>query len=139
MPDALPKTTSGWACKVGHQAAYRSGENVREFLRLKPEQGWKGKLVTDGFSGYKACFELGVTEVGCAAHARRKFHELWANHGSQVGERALKFFQRLFEIEEDIVGCTSEQRRHVRQRKSRRIAAVLHKWLLQRKRPATPP
>ena len=114
-------------------AETRSGENVREFLGLKPEQGWKGKLVTDGFSGYKACFELGVTEVGCAAHARRKFHELWANHGSQVGERALKFFQRLFEIEEDIVGCTSEQRRHVRQRKSRRIAAVLHKWLLQQR------
>jgi hypothetical protein len=32
--------------------------------------GWKGKLVTDDFSGYKACFELGVTEVGCMAHAR---------------------------------------------------------------------
>ena len=26
------------------------------------------------------------------AHARRKFHELWANHGSKVGEQALKFF-----------------------------------------------
>ena len=24
------------------------------------------------------------------AHARRKFHELWANHGSPIGERALK-------------------------------------------------
>ena len=56
------------------------------------DAGWQGKLVTDDFSGYKACFELGVTEVGCMAHARRKFHELWANHGSQVGEQALKFF-----------------------------------------------
>jgi hypothetical protein len=53
--------------------------------------------VTDDFSGYKACFELGVTEAGCMAHARRKFHELWANHGSEVGEQALKFFQVLYQ------------------------------------------
>jgi transposase len=46
----------------------------------------KGSAVTDDFSGYKACFELGVTEAGCMAHARRKFHELWANH--QHGRRA---------------------------------------------------
>ena len=29
-----------------------------------------------------------MTEVGCLAHARRKFHELWANHASQVSGRA---------------------------------------------------
>ena len=46
--------------------------------------GWRGKLVCDDFSGYKACFELGVTEAGCLAHARRKFHELWANHSSHA-------------------------------------------------------
>jgi hypothetical protein len=43
-----------------------------------------------------------VTEVGCVANARRKFHELWANHGSKVGEQALRYFQLLFEIEEDV-------------------------------------
>ena len=49
--------------------------------------------MTDGFSGYRATFERGVTEVGCVAHARRKFHELWANHGSKVGEQVLRYFQ----------------------------------------------
>jgi transposase len=68
--------------------------------RDKP--GWQGTLVTDDFSGYKACFELGVTEAGCMAHARRKFHELWANHGSQVGEQALKFFVQLYEVEREV-------------------------------------
>ena len=66
------------------------------------KDGWHGKLVCDDFSGYNACFELGVTEVGCLAHARRKFHELWANHGSQVGERALKFFGELYDIEREV-------------------------------------
>lgn len=43
---------------------------------LDGENGWRGTLVCDDFSGYKACFEMGVTEAGCLAHARRKFHEL---------------------------------------------------------------
>jgi len=63
----------------------RSGENVREFLRLDTPSAWKGTLVTDGFSGYRACFDKGVTSAQCMAHARRKFHELWANHSSEVG------------------------------------------------------
>lgn len=68
----------------------RSGQNARDFLGLdkdRPNAGWKGKLVTDDFSGHKACFKLGVTEVGCMAHARRKFHALWANHGSVTSTR----------------------------------------------------
>ncbi len=71
----------------------RGGQHARGFLGLPgtpAQSGWRGHLVCDDFAGYKACFELGVTEVGCMAHARRKFHELWANHGSQVGEQALK-------------------------------------------------
>ncbi len=119
-------------------AETRSGENVRGFLRQDDatrEQGWAGTLVTDGFSGYKATFERGVTEAGCLAHARRKFHELWANHGSKVGEQALRYFQVLFKIEEEVAGATPGERRRLRQRKSRRVAAALNKWLLaQRQR-----
>jgi transposase len=114
-------------------AETRSGENVREFLGHNGERPWKGKLVTDGFSGYLATFERGVTSVGCVAHARRKFHELWANHGSQVGEQALRYFQVLFKIEEDVAGATPEERRRIRQRKSRRVAAALHKWLIRQR------
>ena len=116
-------------------AETRSGENVRTFLRQDSEQGWTGTLVTDGFSGYRATFERGVTEAGCMAHARRKFHELWANHGSKVGEQALRYFQVLFRIEEEVAGATTEERQRLRQRKSRRVAAALHRWLLaQRQR-----
>jgi transposase len=111
-------------------AETRSGENVRTFLRQDGEQAWNGTLVTDGFSGYKATFERGVTEAGCVAHARRKFHELWANHGSKVGEQALRYFQVLFRIEEEVAGATAEERRRLRQRKSRRVASALNKWLL---------
>jgi transposase len=115
-------------------AETRSGENVREFLGQNGEHPWKGKLVTDGFSGYQATFERGVTGVGCVAHARRKFHELWANHGSKVGEQALRYFQLLFKIEAEVASCTAEERRRIRQRKSRRVAAALQSWLVRQRR-----
>jgi transposase len=111
----------------------RGGQHVRGFLGLDGNDGWKGKLVTDDFSGYKACFELGVTEVGCMAHARRKFHELWANHGSTVGEQALKFFIQLYDIEHEVADLDADQRRNVRRRRSRPIADVLHQWLRQQR------
>ena len=37
----------------------RAGEHARNFLGT-----WNGKLVCDDFAGYKASFELGITEIG---------------------------------------------------------------------------
>jgi transposase len=114
----------------------RGGQHVREFLGLPGTEhnpGWKGKLVSDDFSGYKACFELGVTEAGCMAHARRKFHELWANHGSALGEQALKFFGRLYEVEREVQAVAPDERKAVRQERSQPIADALHQWLTQQR------
>jgi len=114
----------------------RGGQHVRAFLGLPGSTeapGWKARLVTDDFSGYKACYEMGVTEVGCMAHARRKFHELWANHGSQVGEQALKFFVKLYEVERDVQELTPNDRKAIRQDKARPIADALHQWLTQQR------
>ena len=97
----------------------RGGQHVRGFLRLpgtEQNPGWKGRLVTDDFSGYKACFELGATEVGCMAHARRKFHELRANHGSPIGELALKLFVQLYDVERDLAEAESDARVEARRR-----------------------
>ena len=58
-------------CVVFDFADSRGGQHVRGFLGLPGNEqspGWKGSLVTDDFSGDKACFELGVTEAGCMAH-----------------------------------------------------------------------
>ena len=114
----------------------RGGQHVRGFLNLEAnagKDGWHGKLVCDDFSGYNACFELGVTEVGCLAHARREFHELWVNHGSQVGERALKFFGELYDIEREVRELKPEERRRIRQERSDKVARALQQWLQQQR------
>jgi transposase len=100
----------------------RGGQHVREFLGLPNHADrppWQGRLVTDDFSGYKACFELGVTEVGCWAHARRKFHELWANHGSTVAEQALTFLSALYDVEREVAELTAPERRELCHRASK--------------------
>jgi len=116
----------------------RSGENVRDFLRLDTPCAWRGTLVTDGFSGYSACVDKVVTSAQCMAHSRRKFHELWANHGSKVGEQALRFYQALFRIERQAEQLASEERQRLRQRKSHRVLAVFHRWLLAKRQPVPP-
>ncbi|GAD21997.1 hypothetical protein AVS7_01757 [Acidovorax sp. MR-S7] len=60
----------------------RSGEHARRFLG-----DWRGSLTCDDFSGYKALIASGVTEVGCLAHARRKFFDLHAANRPQQYQR----------------------------------------------------
>ncbi|MRD48925.1 IS66 family transposase [Caenimonas koreensis] len=113
----------------------RGGQHVRNFLGLPGANGWHGSLVCDDFSGYKACFEMGVREAGCLAHARRKFHELWANHQSTVGEQALKFFKQLYEIEREVGELSAPERKRIRQERARPVADAMHLWLTaQRKK-----
>lgn len=68
----------------------RGGVHARQFLGE-----WSGKLVCDDYAGYKALFDRGIIEVGCMAHARREFHDLYANHRSDLAEEALRYFAAL--------------------------------------------
>ncbi|SFW83776.1 Transposase IS66 family protein, partial [Burkholderia sp. NFACC33-1] len=95
----------------------RAGEHARTFLG-----DWRGKLVCDDHKGYKAGFELGITEIGCVAHARRKFFELFTSNKSQIAEQALKYFGKLYAVERDVAELTADRRREVRQERARPIA-----------------
>jgi hypothetical protein len=103
----------------------RSGSHARAFL-----EGWKGTLVCDDFSGYKALFAQGVTEAGCLAHARRKFHELWVSHKSALAEEALGLFRALYDVERLAGELDAEQRYRLRQLRSRPITETLRQWLV---------
>ncbi len=106
-------------------AESRAGEHARAFLG-----NWQGKLVCDDFSGYKASFAQGVTEIGCMAHARRKFYELHASNKSQIAEEALQHIGQLYEIEREVQNLEPDERHERRQRRSRPIADALHTWML---------
>jgi transposase len=69
------------------------------------------------------------------AHARRKFHELYANHRSDVAEEALRYFAALYEIEREARErkLDAESRRQLRQQRSKPIAEILRQWLTRQR------
>jgi transposase len=107
----------------------RAGEHARVFFG-----DWQGKLVCNDFSGYKDGFQQGITEIGCTAHARRKFFDLHASSKSQVAEQALKFFAALYEIEREAADLKPEQRRALRQARAKPVADALLAWIVSQRK-----
>ena len=103
----------------------RSGEYARNFLG-----DWKGKLVCDDYGGYKASFALGVTEIGCMAHARRKFYELHASKKSILAEQALQYIAAIYEVEREVRDLQPDERRRIRQEKAAPLMETLHAWMI---------
>jgi transposase len=110
----------------------RAAAHPRGFL-----EGWSGKLVCDDYSGYKGLFATGITEVGCLAHARRKFHDLWVNHHRALAEEALKLFGALYDVERAARELSGEERQRMRQLQSRPIVDKLREWLVLHRQQAT--
>lgn len=102
----------------------RSGAHARAFLGE-----WRGELVCDDYGGYKAGFQLGIAEVGCMAHARRKFFELHQSGKSLIAEQALKSIGQLYEIEAQGAELCPEERQRLREQQARPIAQMLHAWM----------
>ena len=103
----------------------RAGEHARNFLG-----DWNGKLVCDDFAGYKAGFEQGITEIGCMAHARRKFFDLHVANKSQLAEQALHSISGLYEVERQALSMSDEDRWQIRQEMAVPIIKTLHDWML---------
>lgn len=106
----------------------RSGKHARDFL-----DGWQGHLVVDDYAGYKSLFTLAgnCTELGCWAHARRKFFDLHQANASTVAFEALQRISKLYAVENEGKHLTIETRQQLRAEKSLPILQSLHDWLLQ--------
>ena len=115
----------------------KEGVHVRTFL-----QGWQGYLQADAASNYDALYrtQLKVIEVGCWAHARRKFFDIAAasDKMAKPGEKpqrilaheALEMIGELFAIERAATeaGDDYEQRRMRRQSQAPPILDKIKRW-----------
>jgi transposase len=123
-----------------------SGDRPEKFL----ERYGSGYLQADAYSGYHGLHERGIVEVGCWAHARRKFDEA-KTHDPARSYEALAWIGRLYQIERAIqervakelqqpsqVGpvdaatrkrLTEETTYQVRQKQSRPVLEKLATWL----------
>ena len=103
----------------------RAGEHARSFLG-----DWRGSLICDDFAGYKAGFAQGMTEVGCLAHARRKFFDLHATNKSQLAGFALEQLGKVYDIERQVKELGEEQRLGMRQQHTKPVLDALHQWMI---------
>lgn len=108
---------------------------------------WIGHLMVDDYAGYKVLFEGGasvgvslcsaadsapVIELGCWAHARRKFHELHVANQSPMAQEALARIARLYAVEAQIIeqDLGTEQAKDLRAKSSLPVLDELKPWML---------
>ena len=104
----------------------RAAYHAKEFL-----QGYAGYLQTDGYNGYDAAVKdmPGIIQVGCFAHARRKFFEAAkASKKSQSAEEGVKYIRRLYDLENSLRGEDLEENDFLEKRKAG-AAPILAKFL----------
>lgn len=95
--------------------------------------GFQGGLLTDGHSAYTALVKESqgrLVDLGCWAHARRKFDESCAVTADPLAHEALAWIWQLYDIEDRLAGADPVDRQAVRQRESAPILERLHEQLV---------
>ena len=93
-------------------------------------QGFAGVLQVDGYAGYNTLAGKNAVSLAfCWSHVRRKFYDLAQGGPAPIASEALLRIAELYRIEGDIRGCPAEERRNVRQTRSRPLVAALEPWL----------
>ena len=130
----------GFKAVVYDFAESRRNEHPKAFL-----DKWQGQLICDDYNGYKCLFnqKQAVIEVGCMAHARRKFHELHIKGQSLVAHEALALFQKLYAVECQIDALFEKNETPsprvattvvaIRQQHAKPIAKALYRWLQEKR------
>ena len=127
---------------VYYASGDRRGEHPQKHLAA-----FAGILQADCYNGFAPLFDprtkvRPITPAFCFAHARRGFFELAdieknareGKKGKPVSPIALEAVRRLdalFEIERAINGRAADERRAVRQEKSKPLLEDMHAWLLR--------
>src|SRR6202040_2752441 len=92
--------------------------------------GFKGILQVDGYGGYRALADRGNVRLAfCWSHVRRNFYELATPGPGPIASEALERIAALYAVEKDIRGRGADERRTVRQQKTRPIVDALEPWL----------
>jgi len=119
------RTASGNPIVVFDFCTSRSGRHARDFLG-----DYRGALMVDDYGGYKALFANGVTELGCWAHARRKFVDLHKASDSPIAKEAINRIAALYQIEAKARDLDDASRHAYRQCHAAPLVHDIKTWLI---------
>ncbi len=111
-----------------HFTVDRSRDGPEQFL-----SGYEGYPQSDAYICYDSLSKSNpeMVQVGCWAHARRKFEELSYVTPNVRTHVAMGYFQRLYDIEDRGHDFSEEQRYELRQDESKPIVIEFHHWLVE--------
>lgn len=93
-------------------------------------QGFVGTLQVDGYAGCKVLADRNAVSLAfCWSHVRGKFYDLAQGGPAPIAMEALARIAELYRIEGEIRGRPAEERRDIRQARSRSIVDALAPWL----------
>jgi transposase len=119
-----------------HQS--RAASHAKEFL-----EGFSGYLQTDGYNGYDSAVKdmSEIIQVGCFAHARRKFFEAAkVSKKPQSAEQGIKYIRRLYELENSLRDKNLKESTFVEERKAAaaQVLSEFKEWLIKRQNELLP-
>jgi transposase len=112
---------------------YAPGRGAVHALKLLDH--YRGIVQCDGYAAYKtianaACDEA-ITLAFCWAHLRRRFFDIAQGGPAPIASEALERIAALYAIEKTIRGKSADERRAMRQEKSKPLVLALKAWLEQ--------
>ena len=114
--------------------SYAPGRGAVHGLKLL--ESYRGIVQCDGYAAYKniaddARTSDAITLAFCWAHLRRQFFDIAKGGSAPIASEALERIAALYAIEKTILGTSADERRAVRQEKSKPLVLTLKTWLEQ--------
>lgn len=137
-PVTIARPSSGQGSRPGRVWCYvdREDQVVYDFTESRKRdgpllflKGFRGFTHADAYPGYDALYLPDeVIEVGCWAHARRKFVEAETTD-PELSKQAVAQIRELYAIERAAKPLEPEERRALREREARPRLEVLRAWM----------
>ena len=111
--------------------SYAPGRGAVHALKLL--DGYRGIVQCDGYAAYKTIADKApgeaITLAFCWAHLRRHFFDIAKGGDAPIASEALERIAAIYAIEKTIRGSSADERRAVRQERSRPLVVALKAWL----------
>jgi transposase len=132
---AIARDDRPWGGTDPPAVAYTYAPGRGAVHALKLLDGYRGIAQCDGYAAYKtianAKCEQAIILAFCWAHLRRRFYDIAEGGPAPIASEALERIAALYAIEKTIRGRSADQRRAVRQERSKPLVIALKAWFEQ--------
>ena len=129
---AIARDDRPWGGADPPAVAYTYAPGRGAVHALKLLDGYRGIVQCDGYAVYKtianAASDEAITLAFCWSHLRRRFFDVVQDGPAPIASEALERIAALYAIEKTIRGRSADERRAVRQERSKPLVLALKDW-----------